>query len=279
MTFLYKFRFHLLIAILALLFTARFAAAQTTPQLKLTGELVQGSLVRGQVPKGTSVLFDEKALYVDTDGRFVFGFSRDDESTHTLVWVDTTGKRHERTLTPQKRQYNIQHIDGLPPKMVTPPEEVLQRIRRDSSVVREARKPVSDYSDVFGNFIWPTEGTITGVYGSQRVLNGEPRRPHYGIDLAAPVGTPVIAPAGGVITMAENDLYYSGGTIILDHGAGVFSAFLHMSKLDVKVGQRIEQGQKIGEVGTTGRSTGPHLDWRINWLTMRLDAELLVPAR
>ena len=280
-SFLYKFRVHLIIGVGALLLTAASMAVakDRDSTISIDGELKQGSLVRAKVAPGAKVTFDGKAIYVDAEGRFVFGFARDDDKAHTLAWTTPDGQQHEKLLTPIQREYNIQHINGLPPKMVTPPESVLQRIRRDSAIVRAARQPVNHYDDVFGTFIWPAEGVITGVYGSQRVLNGEPKRPHFGIDLAAPTGTPVYAPAGGVITMAEDDLYYSGGTIILDHGAGVFSTFLHMSKVEVKVGERIEQGDKMGEVGATGRSTGPHLDWRINWLSMRLDPAFLVPAR
>ena len=163
--------------------------------------------------------------------------------------------------------------------MVTPPDSVLARIKDDNWRVAKARKTSSERADFAARFIWPAEGPITGVYGSQRVFNGVPKRPHYGVDVGAPTGTQVIAPAGGKVTLAHPDLYYSGGTIIIDHGLGVNSTFLHLSKLTVEPGEMVKQGQKIGEIGATGRATGPHLDWRINWFSERLDPALLVPAR
>ena len=162
--------------------------------------------------------------------------------------------------------------------MVTPPQETLDRINRDSANVGKARAGVSELDALFTGFVWPAEGPITGVYGSQRVLNGVPKTPHYGVDVGAPTGTLVVAPAAGVITLSD-DLYYSGNTVILDHGMGVYSTFLHLDASDVKVGDVLKQGDPIGKIGATGRATGPHLDWRLNLGKMRLDPALLVPAR
>ena len=160
--------------------------------------------------------------------------------------------------------------------MVTPPPELLARIREEGAIVRAARAFDTAETHLFAPFAWPARGPISGVYGSQRVLNGEPRQPHFGVDIAAPEGTPVRAPAGGEIRLAEVDLYYSGGTVILDHGHGLSSTFLHMSRVDVAVGQRVAQGEVIGAIGATGRVTGAHLDWRMNWFERRLDPALLV---
>jgi murein DD-endopeptidase MepM/ murein hydrolase activator NlpD len=183
----------------------------------------------------------------------------------------------EQTLAIKPRVYDIQRIDGLPPRMVTPPESVLARIKRENAKIHAAR--MNDRAEPFfeKGWVWPAKGRISGVYGSQRILNGKARRPHFGVDVAAPVGVKVIAPSDGVVVLAESSLYYTGGTIILDHGHGLTSAFLHMSALAVKAGQRVQQGDLLGAVGATGRATGPHLDWRINWFDRRLDPALLAP--
>jgi len=193
--------------------------------------------------------------------------------------VHPDGKEETWTLTIRAREYDIQRIEGLPQKMVTPPAETLARIRAESAKVRAARDIDSAETHFSVPFIWPAKGRISGVYGSQRILNGEPRQPHFGVDVAAPTGTPVHAPAAGEIRLAELDLYYSGGTIILDHGHGLSSSFLHMSRVDVVVGQQVAQGEVIGAIGATGRVTGAHLDWRMNWFEQRLDPALLVAAQ
>jgi murein DD-endopeptidase MepM/ murein hydrolase activator NlpD len=161
--------------------------------------------------------------------------------------------------------------------MVTPPKKVLERIRRENRMIKKVRAVDSATPHFLKGWIWPSKGRISGVYGSQRVLNGKPRRPHFGVDVAAPVGTPVVAPSDGVVTLVEKDLYYTGGTIIIDHGHGLSSAFLHMNDVTVKKGQAVKQGDRIGTIGKTGRATGPHLDWRINLFDARIDPQLLVP--
>ncbi|MBO1255538.1 M23 family metallopeptidase [Alteromonas sp. 5E99-2] len=244
----------------------------------IRGQSIQGSLLRGKVEAGSSISHDGKSIPVSKDGDFVFGFSRDTTKAVTLVVVKDNKETLIR-LTPEVREYRIQRIDGLEQSKVTPPVSVSERIRNDAVIVRKARSEVSSLNGFKQEFIWPSVGPISGVYGSQRVLNGKPSWPHFGVDVAAPTGTPVVAPAEGKVTLAHADLYYSGGTIIIDHGMGVFSTFLHLSKLSVSVGDVIKQGDKIGEIGETGRATGPHLDWRINWRNVRLDPALLVPAR
>ncbi|MFC3095545.1 M23 family metallopeptidase [Alteromonas sediminis] len=248
--------------------------------LTLDGEYLQGSLIRGTLVPGATLFLNDQRVDVSEQGHFVFGFSRDDKLTHLLKWQLPGEKTwSEKTLNIQKRAYRIQRIDGLDQNKVTPPSEVLARIRNDAQRVRRARSEVSTMRGFTDSFIWPSDGVITGVYGSQRILNGKPSRPHFGIDLAASTGTPVVAPASGVVTLADPDLYYSGATLIIDHGLGVFSTFLHLDSFAVGVGETVSQGQKIGEVGSSGRSTGPHLDWRINWKSVRLDPALLVPER
>ncbi|WP_218355225.1 M23 family metallopeptidase [Alteromonas lipotrueiana] len=247
-------------------------------QLVLNGKLTQGSLVRAQLPVGSNVQLNGKTIQTNSQGKFVFGFDRSADLQHTLTWQLPNGDENRRKLTLSERDYVTQRIDGLDQKMVTPPAAVLKRIRSDSANVAKARAQSSDTDAVFTRFIWPAEGPITGVYGSQRILNGKPSRPHYGVDVGAPTGTPVVAPASGTVTLAD-DLYYSGNTMILDHGMGVFSTFLHLDSMSVSSGDTLKQGDKLGEIGATGRATGAHLDWRINLHKQRLDPALLVPAR
>ena len=247
------------------------------PTLILNGFLTQGSLVRGQLPRGSTVALNGESLHINHLGKFVFGFERDAERNHELTWVLPDGTKGSKSITLTAREYDIQRIEGVEEKYVTPPKKVTERIRNDSAKVARARTGLRDFDSVFTRFIWPAEGPITGVYGSQRVFNGEPKRPHYGVDVGAPEGTPVVAPAAGFVTLAD-DLYYSGNTLIVDHGMSVFSSFLHLRDMQVKVGDFVEKGQLIGHIGSTGRSTGPHLDWRINLGSMRLDPRLLFTA-
>lgn len=247
--------------------------------VELEGDLTQGSLIRGKTTPSVKVWLNDKPIKVSAEGLFVFGFGRDAGLKHTLSWQDAKGHREHRVLTLSERQYDIQEIDGLPAKMVTPPKDVLDRIRSDNQQVAQARNRVDDRVDFNQSFVWPAAGPISGVYGSQRVLNGVKKRPHFGVDVAAPTGTPIYAPASGIISLWVADMYYSGGTMIIDHGHGVSSTFLHMSKGVVEVGSRVEQGQLVGEIGATGRVTGAHLDWRMNWFKERIDPALLVPKR
>ena len=244
--------------------------------LVLDGDLVQGGLIFGRVTPGADVQVADRVLRVSPEGRFILGFGRDAEAEVELNVTYPDGSKEARLLPVKARQYDIQRIDGVAKKYVSPSEEVLERIKQENAEI--ARVRAIDHPEAFfdNGFIWPVVGRISGVYGSQRIFNGEPRRPHFGVDVAAPKGTPVNAPADGIVTLAESDLYYSGGTVILDHGHGLTSAFLHMDSLSVEVGQRIKQGVKIGTLGSTGRSSGPHLDWRINWFEERIDPQLLV---
>ena len=263
-----------LLALDALLPSAATLAAE--PGIRLDGPRVQGGLVRGRVAPGSVVEFEGERVRVSRDGWFLIGFGRDAPPKAVLSVVFPDGRRQRYGLAVKPREYRIQRIDGLPPSKVTPSKKDLVRIRREVALVKRAREVDDLRTDFLGGFRWPVKGIISGVYGSQRILNGEPRRPHYGIDIAAPKGTKVVAPAAGVVTLVHPDMYFSGGTMIVDHGHGLSSAFLHLSRILVKKGQRVKQGQPIAEVGSTGRSTGPHLDWRINLFGRRLDAALLV---
>ena len=263
-------------AFIAAVFVCLLAFAGPLLALELEGEAVQGGLIFGQAEPGSSVRLDERDVMVAQSGRFVIGFGRDESGTRLLAVRAPDGSEEVLELTVAARDYRIERVDGLPPKTVTPDPESLERIRRDAALVRSARELRDQRTDYADGFSWPAQGRISGIYGSQRVLNGEPRRPHFGVDVAAPTGTPVYAPAPGLVTLAEPDLYYSGGTIVLDHGQGLSSSFLHLSALHVEVGEHVEAGALIGEIGATGRATGPHLDWRMNWLDKRVDPQLLV---
>ena len=257
--------------------TGLFLACATTANamdIILDGPLIQGGLVRGQVAPGQTVALDGQAIATTGDGHFVVGFGREHPS-RSVLRVSGPKAVFERTLAIEAREYQTQHIKGLPKKMVTPDPNARARIKRDQAEVKAARAVHSTRLDFLQPFRWPVVGIITGVYGSRRVLNGKPRSPHYGIDIAAPAGTPVRAPAPGQVTLAHPDMYYTGVTIILDHGFGVSSTFLHLQSIDVAVGQAVAAGEQIGRVGSSGRSTGPHLDWRVNWLDTRVDPALL----
>ena len=244
--------------------------------VRLDGPRTQGGLLRGRVPPGSTVEYEGDAVRVSADGWFLVGFGRDAPPEAELVVAFPDGRRERQVLQVKPREYDIQRIDGLPPSKVTPSEEDLARIRAEVRMVKQARAIDDPRADFLSGFRWPIKGRISGVYGSQRILNGEPRRPHFGIDIAAPTGTKVVAPSDGVVTLVHKDMFFSGGTMIVDHGHGLSSAFLHLSRILVEKGERVAQGQTIAEVGSTGRSTGPHLDWRMNLFDRRIDPSLLV---
>jgi murein DD-endopeptidase MepM/ murein hydrolase activator NlpD len=261
---------------------AALSGAQMTAAncVNFEGQLRQGGLVWGNVAPGSAVTLNGKSLDVLDDGTTFAGFGRDAAATAEL---EVTGPDScQQTLRVASREYRIQRVEGVPQRTVTPPQEQLDRIARERALVAAAKGQRLQRSDLLQNalagFEWPTQGPISGVYGSQRVYNGTPKSPHYGVDVAVPTGTPVYAPTAGVITLAEPDLFYSGGTIILDHGFGLSSSFLHLSEVLVEVGQEVRTGELIGEVGASGRATGPHLDWRMSWRDQRIDPQLLASA-
>ena len=246
--------------------------------LELQGQPVQGGLMQGRTDPSAKVSFDGQPVRISKDGVFLIGFGRDAPAQAKLVVTFTDGSREWRELKVGQRKYKIQRIDGLPPRKISPSEEDLARIHRESASIKEARTKDDARTDFLKGFIWPAKGRISGIYGSQRILNGEPRRPHYGLDIAAPVETPVVAPASGIVTLTHPDMFYSGGTLILDHGHGLSSTFIHLHRILVKEGQYVRQGDVIAEIGATGRVTGPHLDWRINLFKRRLDPQLILKA-
>lgn len=258
-----------------LLLASSAAIADSTVELQ--GELTQGSLIQGKTMPGNQVLFNNQPLQISPEGLFVFGVGRDAAKEQLLQVITPEGQQQDIQVLLSQREYDIQRITGVAQKYVSPPAEVTARIQADNQKVRSVRQTLTNDQYIFKPPVKPAEGRITGVYGSQRIFNGEPRNPHFGLDIAAPVGTEVIAAWSGTVLLAE-DLYFSGLTLIIDHGFGVSSTYMHLSKFNVQAGDKVKQGQKIAEIGATGRVTGPHLDWRLNWFQERLDPALLLPA-
>ena len=238
---------------------------------EFNGKFIQGHFVLGKTEPGSSVTIDKIKVKVSKDGYFAFGLDRE-RKYDVVIKIQKDGNTNKIIKKVQKRKYNIQRIDGLEEKKVTPPEEVYERIKNENKLIAKAREINSDLDFFKDKFILPLENAIiTGVYGSQRILNGKPRWPHYGIDFAGDLGTPIKAMADGIVTLAENDLYFTGATLIFDHGHGISTLYMHLDEIFVEKGDIVKQGDVIGTVGSSGRSTGPHLDVRLNWFGTRLD--------
>ena len=239
--------------------------------VEFKGKFIQGHFIIGKTDPGSKIKIDKKQIRVSKDGYFVFGLSRD-RKYDVVITVEKNGVKEKITKSVQKRKYNIQRIDGLEEKMVTPPEEVYERIKKDNLLIAKARTVDTSLNFFKDKFLTPVDDAIiTGVYGSQRILNGKPKWPHYGLDFAQKEGAPVKAMINGTVTLAEKDLYYTGGTLIFDHGHGISTLYMHLKDIYVKNGQKVKRGEIIGTVGSTGRATGAHLDVRLNWFGVRLD--------
>ncbi len=253
------------------------AAAQTgDSRIVFPASASQGALVIGKVPPGSRVDYAGRQLRVSSYGSVVFGIGRDEAGPLQLQVTNADGSVERTSIAVMPREWPTERINGVPPKTVNPPPEIAARIQREQAQVTAARERDDPRPDFAQAFAWPVQGRISGRFGNARVYNGQPGAGHSGMDIAVPTGTPVKAPAAGVITFAAPDLYLTGGTILLDHGFGVSSNFLHLSRIDVKVGERVQQGQVIGAVGATGRATGPHLHWGMNWFDVRIDPLLVL---
>jgi murein DD-endopeptidase MepM/ murein hydrolase activator NlpD len=265
----------LLLAGLALCAAPVLAAARPWT---LRGEFEQGAVLFGHTDPAAQVALDGRKLSLTSKGDFVFGFDRDAgpdaELSVTLPGQAAVVKHY----TVRKRDWKIQHVEGLPPELVNPPPETEARIAAEAELIHAARGRDTASNDFTQAFIWPSKGRVSGVFGSQRILNGTPKQPHYGVDVAVPTGTRVTAPAGGIVTLAQPDLYFTGGTVIIDHGHGLFTVLVHLSKLLVREGQRVSRGEEMALSGATGRATGPHLHWGMYWFEAHVDAQRLVPA-
>ena len=254
-------------------------AAAGDDRIVFPASVQQGAMVIGKVPPGSQVEYAGRTLRSTGYGTVVFGVGRDQSGPVEVQVLRPDGSRHSASIAVTARDWPLQHVNGVPPKTVDPPPAIAERIAREQARVVAARQRDDDRADFARAFIWPVQGRISGRFGNQRVYNGKPGSAHSGMDIAAPSGTPVKAPAAGVVSFADPDLYLTGGTVVLDHGFGISSNFLHLSRIDVKVGDRIEQGQTIGAVGATGRATGPHLHWGMNWFDVRIDPLLVLERK
>jgi len=260
--------------------------APTELSLNCAGAFTQGGVALCRTLPGATVSVDGVSSGIaDAQGWAVIGFPRDHNAEAVV-----TASEPVRTDAPRQdvyhsvearypiaaRQFDIQRIDGLPQQTVTPDDpEVLARIQREAAIKREGWNSYADIEGFLDGFIIPVEGgRVSGAWGNQRILNGVPASPHFGYDIAAPAGTPIRAPAAGVVTLAQPDMHYEGGLVFIDHGQNLITMYLHMSRLDVHVGDRVEQGQVIGAVGSSGRATGPHLCWRMKWRDRQLDPSI-----
>ncbi|WOB24680.1 MULTISPECIES: M23 family metallopeptidase [Xanthomonas] len=236
----------------------------------------QGAMVIGKVPAGSTVQYAGRTLRVSGYGSVVFGIGRDATGPLQVHITLPDGTQRSSSIAVTPRDWPTERVNGVPPKTVNPPAAIAERIKREQAQVTAARDRDDARTDFAQSFIWPVQGRISGRFGNARVYNGQPGAGHSGMDIAVPTGTPVKAPAAGVVTFAAPDLYLTGGTVLLDHGFGISSNFLHLSRIDVKVGDRVEQGQVIAAVGATGRATGPHLHWGMNWFDVRIDPLLVL---
>jgi len=239
-------------------------------RLVVKGAMEQGSLAIGHARRGATVTVDGQQVRVSPGGAFAFGFPYDQLKTVSVEVHFADGKTESASFTPTARHYDIQHVDGLPQATVTPLPEILERIKHEGAEIFEGRKRDTAGDDFLSGFDWPAPGRESGVFGSQRIDNGVPMAPHFGVDMAAPTGTPIHAPSDGVVTISA-DHYLNGGFILMDHGQGVSTSFLHQSKRIAQAGDVVRRGQVIGLVGQTGRATGPHLHWAMNWFQVKLD--------
>ena len=252
------------------------AAIRSVSAVDVPPGIQQGSLLFGNVPAGSTLNYAGRNVRIASDGRFVIGIAREQTGAVTLKITKPDGSDSTLTIPIVPRSFPVERVEGVPEKTVNPPPDIAARIEREQAQVEAVRTRDDDRIDFEMSFIWPVKGRISGVFGSQRIYNGTPKSAHSGVDIAAPQGTPIHAPAGGIVTFANPDLYLTGGTVLIDHGHGVSSSFLHMSRIDVAVGDRVEQGQVIGLVGATGRANGPHMHWGMNWFDVRVDPMLLM---
>ena len=263
--------------IAAALFGLASQVASAGDSLELRGEWKQGHLVFGHADPRAEVTFNGRKLSVSNNGDFVLGLDRDQKPDAEIVVRLQDGSQEKHHYDVAKQEWQVQRIEGLPPAKVNPPAKEMERIKKEQAQIHAVHEIDSDLDGFTQNWIWPAQGRISGVFGSQRILNGEAKSPHAGVDVAVPIGTKVVAPADGIVRLAGRDFYFTGGTLIIDHGHGVSSIMVHLSKLLVKKGQHVKQGEFIALSGMTGRATGPHLHWGVNWFDVKVDAATLVP--
>ena len=267
------------IMIMALMVFAYSNRVHAADRALLKGSLIPGSLITGKVAPGSKINFHKKTVRVSPDGTFILGFGRNAKLTQSIEILDPNGLTYTQNIKLKKRTYNITRIDGLPGRKVTPNPKDVKRIKANNAGIARVRQLDTKTQNFLNGFQWPILGRISGVYGSQRVLNGKPRSPHNGVDIAAPKGSTVLATAKGTIALVHQDMFYSGKTVMIDHGHGLSSIYIHMSEILVKQGQLVTKGEAIGAVGMTGRATGPHLHWGISLFRTHLDPMLIVTGK
>ena len=245
--------------------------------LVLRGTSQQSGVMIGQTEPFASVDAAGITTIAGSDGRFVFGFDRDAPASATIV-VSKVGRFASRSLSVAPRSYSERTITGLPAATVNPPPQAMARIEREAALKARAFASRDNTSRGFTErFRWPLAAVrVTSPWGAVRRLNGALQRPHYGIDLGGATGTPIFAPASGLVILAEPDMHFECGIIAIDHGQGLISIYLHQSRLIARIGERVIAGTQIGEVGAKGRATGPHLCWRMRWRGRQLDPSLMV---
>lgn len=263
----------LTISLLSLVLLSSTLAVANGDYTILSGHAKQGGFVVLKIDNQATITYKDKKLKPDEQGRVLIAFSRDDKEEQVFKLTRESGKVVYPRIKIATRSYHEQRIDGLPKNKVTPDKKTSNQIWQDILQARKARKIVLPTAYFDSGFIWPAKGIISGVYGSRRVLNGKPKRPHFGVDIAAPKGTPLYAPADGKITLLE-DMVLSGKTLMIDHGYGLRSTMMHLSAFAVKTGDYVKKGQLIGKIGMTGRATGPHVHWGMSWYNVRLDPTL-----
>lgn len=255
--------------------TSQGVVGEAAAEFSLAGEFTQGGYIIGSVPHGTvSATMSDAPLEVSPDGRFFAAFDRDEGDTVTLTATLASGKRFTRTLTISPRDWQIERIN-IARRSGGPSEAWWKKREPEWLAIKAAREKQTGAEGWRQQFIWPVKGRISGRFGRQRIYKGEPGSYHSGIDIAPGAGVPFAAPADGVVVLARTGFSLEGGLIIIDHGMGLNSAFLHASKIAVKDGDAVRQGDYIGNVGATGRATGPHLHWSLKWNDARLDPLLL----
>ncbi len=260
----------LLVLMASLLWTAAALAGTS-----LSGHAEQGGLMVGGTEPGARVSLDGRSVPVDGQGRFLLGFGRDAAPTAELLVTLPDGSEESRALAVSRRDWPVQRIEGLPRDKTEPDAASLARLKAETAMVRAIRDRVTLDARALGGdgLLRPADGTVSGVFGSQRVYNGIGGAPHSGLDIAAPAGAPVFATADGTVVLAAPDLFLTGRTVMIDHGLGLISSYAHLSRLDVAAGMMVRKGERIGAVGATGLATGAHLHWGMSWLEVRLDPE------
>ena len=244
--------------------------------IELNGDFIQGGIIFGKSSTEDKVFYNNQNIPIDKKGNFLIGLGRNHPKVGDLKIIKPNKQIIKKNIKIEQRKYEIQKINNLEKSKVTPPEKFFKRIKDEGIKIRKAKSSDVNFSYYQVGFQMPAQGIITGVYGSQRILNGIPKRPHYGIDIANKIGTPILAPSDGVVVLVEKNLYFSGGTIIISHGRGLSSSLLHLNDILVEKQAIIKKGEVIGFMGESGRATGPHLDWRMELRGVRIDPYLLI---